>query len=315
MFANALGRMGPLRSLFVVLAVLLTAIAPAGAHSAHEATPAAASAPSDAACAQGTPADWTAQMDAYTAAGAYPAVQTQDGNAISSVMVEVPKIDFSGPGLSSTLPVGPCQTIYRFQYSDISAPDGAAMPFQYVEIDWNTEGEPRGPNGTFISPHFDFHFYLQSKSAVDQMMQCVSTNGKTCDQFETSYDQMRLFQDMPLSPYVPANYRPDVGSAIPEMGLHLLDATFDYTVDNVNHTPTLIYGTFNGQVVFAEASVTLFTLQDVVAAPDHQITYAFEQPQQFANNISWPTNFQIIYNPDTGGFQAGFIDFNEHKGS
>ena len=86
MFANALGRFGPLRSLVIVLAVLLTAAAPAAAHSAQDATPAATSAPSDAACAQGTPADWTAQMDAYTAAGTYPAVQTQDGNAIRYVI-------------------------------------------------------------------------------------------------------------------------------------------------------------------------------------------------------------------------------------
>ena len=206
-----------------------------------------------------------------------------------------------------------CQTIYRFAYNNVSADAGAALPFQYVEVDWNTEGEPRGPNGTFSSAHFDFHFYMQPQSDVDHTMQCVSTNGRTCDQFETSYDQMRLFQEMPESIYVPAAYRADVGSAIPEMGLHLLDASFDYTLDNVNHTPTMLYGSFDGNLIFAETSVTLLTLQDVVNAPGQTITYPYQQPTAFANEIDWPTSFTITYLPKTGGFQAGFTDFLHHE--
>jgi hypothetical protein len=37
---------------------------------------------------------------------------------------------------------------------------------------------------------------------------------------------------------LPAAYGPDTGSSIPKMGLHLLDRTFDYTIDNVDHHPT-----------------------------------------------------------------------------
>jgi hypothetical protein len=264
-------------------------------------------------CANGTSSEWTAQMDAYASAGSYPLVQSQDGDVISSVFVEIPAIEFTGDGQSATLPVGPCQTIYRFAYSDVSATEGAAPPFNYVEVDWNTEGEPRGPNGSFISPHFDFHFYMQPRADIDHHLTCISTNGRTCDDFATSYDQMQLFQDLPDSQYVPVSYRADTGSAIPEMGLHLLDASFDYTVENVNHTPTLIYGTFDGQVIFAEASVTLFTLQDVIAAPGQTLSFTFQQPEAFATEIDWPTEFTITYLPETGGFQAGFTNFVHHE--
>ncbi len=264
------------------------------------------------ACANGLPATWTKQMDAYAAAGAYPAAQTQQGSTIASVLVTIPAIDFTGDGQSATLPVGPCQTIYRFAYSDVSAPAGAVRPFNYAEIDWNTEGEPRGPNNSFVSPHFDFHFYMEPRSEIDQKVNCVSTNGRTCDQFKTSYAQMRRFQAMPPAEYVPSNYRPDVGSAIPMMGLHLLDADFDYTVENVNHNPTLIYGTFDGQIIFAESSVTLYTLQDVIAAPDHRLSWTFSQPAAFAKEVDWPTSFVIQYDPATGTFQAGFAGFRHH---
>lgn len=307
MRAHAVGFVGHRFRLF---ALILAVLCPLPALPAMaQATPVTAGP----ACASGTPASWTKQMDTYPAAGTYPAVQTQKGDTVGTLLVTIPPISFTGPGQSSTLPIGPCQTIYRFAYSDVTAQAGAAKPFAYAEIDWNTEGEPRGPNNSFSSPHFDFHFYIQPKSEVDQNLMCVSTNGRTCDQFKTSYAQMRRFQDMPPARYVPANYRPDVGSAIPMMGLHLLDATFDYTVDTVNHNPTLIYGTFDGQVLFAESSVTLYTLQDVVAAPDHRLIWTFDQPAAFTHEIDWPSRFVISYDPATGTFQAGWEGFAHHQ--
>lgn len=49
--------------------------------------------------------------------------------------------------------------VFRFQYIDIPQFDN--LLFNYVEIDWNTEGLPRGPNNSFVYGHYDFHFYLQ----------------------------------------------------------------------------------------------------------------------------------------------------------
>lgn len=266
-----------------------------------------------------TPTDetaaWLAQMNAYAEAGAFTATQKSAGGVTSSVMVEIPAIEFTGEGTSATLPVGPSQYIYRFQDSEVEAADGEPGPFTYVEIDWNTEGEPRGPNGSFASPHFDFHFYMISLDEMTTNLTCVSSNGKTCDPLLTDYDQMRRFQNMPEAKYIPELYRADVGSAIPVMGLHLLDMTIDYTVEGVNHYPVLIYGTYDGAVIFAEASVTLNTLQDAMAAPDKKISFPFRQPSAFANAIDWPTEFVIEYLEETGGFRAGFTGFAHHEAS
>ena len=276
----------------------------AGASGAFSVTRATAAA----SCADGDPTAWQRQIDDYAAAGAYHAVQANVDGRASTVLIEIPAIAFTGEGRSATLPVGPCQYIYRYQYSEIEAPPDAARPFAYVEVDWNTEGEPRGPNGSFVSPHFDFHFYLLPRDAIEQLA-CVSSNGKTCDALLTHYAQMRPFLYLPDSALVPDEYRPDVDSSIPAMGLHLLDVTIDYTVETVNHYPTLIYGTFDGEIVFAEASVTLYTLQDAVAAPDHRITFPFRQPAAFEREIDWPTEFVIEYLPASGGFRVGFAGF------
>jgi len=294
----------------LVFGLLASTLLWSGSQRAVTAAPATPAAVAD--CASQDLTSSKAQVDAYAKAGDYAAVQENAGGHTSSVSVEVPAIDFSGPGQSTTLPVGPCQYIHRYVYSKVQTPAGTAAPFVYVEIDWNTEGKPRGPNGSFSAPHFDFHFYLLLQADVEAQMTCVSTNGKTCDGLKTDYTQMQRFLNLPDVAAVPATYRPDVDSSIPAMGLHLIDSTFDYTVDKVNHSPTLLYGTFSGKVVFAEASVTLDTLQDAMAAPGGKISFPFAQPAAFASGIDWPSTFTIQYLPATGGFKAGFEGFVHH---
>jgi len=292
---------------FLALALFCTPLALTTTRAHDDVAP--ATPPVDAACGQGDPTTWSAQMNAYANAGTYPAVQTDANGIPSSVTVTIPPIDFTGDGTSATLPIGPCQTIYRFAYSTIVTTSGEPGPFLYVEVDWNTEGLSRGPNGSFISPHFDFHYYMLPREVVESELTCVSTNGRTCDPFATDYTQTQLFQELPDATFVPPSYRPDIDSAIPTMGLHLLDMNIVYSVENVNHYPTLIYGTFAGKVMFAESSVTLYTLQDAIAAPDHRITFPYLQPTSFVSPIAWPTSFFIEYVPETGEFIAGFDSF------
>ena len=269
----------------------------------------AARAPAD--CNAVSLQDGSQLIDAYGQAGSYPTVQRNKRSGLpASVSVEIPRIEFTGPGTSTTLPAGPCQHIYRYQFAKVRAPRGTtASPFRYAEVDWNTEGLPRGPNNAFVSPHFDFHYYLRSQRFVDKRTRCTSSNGRTCDPLLTSYRQMLCFLRMPGRRFVPAAYGPDTGSSIPKMGLHLLDRTFDYTVDSVDHHPTLIYGTFNREVLFAEASVTLQTLQDAIAAPDHIVSFRYLQQRRVQGGVPWPSRFEIEYLPATGGFRAAFTDF------
>ena len=268
--------------------------------------------------AQATPAcstvsleDGSQLIDAYARAGAYTTKQVNGSDGTPArVSVEIPPIQFTATGTSATLPPGPCQHIYRYQFAKVRTPGAdPGSPFRYAEVDWNTEGLPRGPNGSFSSPHFDFHFYLRSRHFVNKRTRCTSSNGITCDPLLTSYPQMQCFLRMPRPPFIPESYGPDVGSSIPKMGLHLLDRTFDYTVDSVNHHPTLIYGTFDGRVLFAEASVTLDTLQDAIAAPGQVVSFPYHRQRKVQDGVPWPRRFEIRYLGQTGAFRAAFVDF------
>ncbi len=291
------------------LAVALLAVF----NSAGPAAPVAEAAEAAPACAAVEPAAEAATMGAYRASGTYPARQTNTSHGTpSAVTVTIPPIAFTGPGQSSTLPTGPCQTIYRFDYPKITTPGEATEPlFKYAEIDWNTEGLPRGPAGSFVSPHFDFHFYLRPKSWVDAHLRCRSTNGRTCDPEKTSYAQMRRFLAAPPAADVPPGYFPGVESSIPDMGLHSLDGRVDWSIEEVNHNPVLLYGSFDGELLFVEASVTQYNLHDVIEAPSHTASYAYRQPHRY-EQPAWPSRFTLTYNPATSAFTAGFTRIKTH---
>src|ERR1700710_359940 len=68
-------------------------------------------------CAAVEPATESALMQAYRDAGTYPARQTNTAHGTpTAATVSNPPIAFTGPGQSSTLPTGPCQTIYRLAF-------------------------------------------------------------------------------------------------------------------------------------------------------------------------------------------------------
>ena len=287
----------------VVLSWLTLSAPTAPVARAAEATPA---------CAGVDPTTETGLIGAYRNAGTYPARQSNSAQGTpASVAVSIAPIAFTGPGQSSTLPVGPCQTIYRFVFPHIRTRHATESPFKYAEVDWNTEGLPRGPQNSFLSPHFDFHFYLRQKSWVDRHLRCGSSNGRTCDPQKTSYAQMRRFLMAPPAADVPPGYFPGVESSIPDMGLHSLDGRVHYSVDEVNHHPVLLYGSYDGRILFVEASVTEYNLQDAVQAPSHTLSYVYRQPRNYEQR-SWPTRFTITYHPRTGGFTAAFTDIRTH---
>jgi hypothetical protein len=122
---------------------------------------------------------------------------------------------------------------------------------------------------------------------------------------------MRRFLFAPPATDVPPGYFPGIESSIPDMGLHSLDGRVHYSVEEVNHHPVLLYGSFDGRILFVEASVTQYTLQDVIAAPSHTLSYVYRQPRKY-EQPSWPTRFTITFDPRTGGFTAGFTGFRTH---
>ncbi|MEM7074658.1 MAG: hypothetical protein AAF484_06200 [Pseudomonadota bacterium] len=211
----------------------------------------------------------------------------------------------------SVLPTRPAWYIYRFKYLDLDTVDAADFPFRYIEVDWNTEGLPRGPAGSFATAHFDFHFYLKPREFVEREVVCEN-NGKTCEPMKAGHAQMRRFMALPEPCFLPATYAPDMGSAIPAMGLHLLDGSFDYTLDNVNENAVVIYGTFDGEIMFLETSLTLFALAKAIeaAGQDRALEWSIPQPDAYVTDV-WPTRAVLRYHETDNVFAFSYAGFEQ----
>ena len=196
-------------------------------------------------------------IKAYAAKSEWRIEVPGKGSSPETVRVLVPS-PFRGSQdiAGSVLPTTPRSSIYRFKYIDVPASGRRLQPFTFLEVDWNTEGQPRGPGGSFITPHYDFHFYVRDRAFVDRM-QCVTT-AKVCDSQKTGHAAMRPFMQLPPNQFLPAKYFPDTDSSIAAMGMHSLDGAFNYTVDHVNHSPVIIYGSYDNEVAFLEMSLTLY---------------------------------------------------------
>jgi hypothetical protein len=212
----------------------------------------------------------------------------------------------------AVLPTEPQSSIYRFKYLDLPKLQKNPVPFQFVEVDWNTEGQKRGPNGSFITSHYDFHFYTKSGSYVDNKITCVTVD-KTCDPQKTGYENMLRFLKLPAEKFVPKNTFTDTGSSIVAMGLHNLDGKFEFTVDSVNHNPVLIYGTFDGEIAFYEASITLYGFIDAaeLAKQGKKSTWEIKQPEYYAYEW-WPTTISLEYIPKQNVFYVELGGFKQH---
>ena len=118
---------------------------------------------------------------------------------------------------------------------ELPLPSSAAVaPWDHAELNWNAHGHP--PLDIYGLPHFDFHFYTITPSA-----------------------QMAIAGGPDMTPvsaqYIPTDYQSQV-MAVPMMGVHWADTL---AAEYHGHTfdRTLIYGFYNGNMVFIEPMVTL----------------------------------------------------------
>ena len=108
-------RCSGLGAIAAVSAAALWSLGPAA-----QAVPVARTAAATPACAGVNPATEAGLMRTYRNAVSYRATQSNTAQGTPArVSVSIPAIGFTGPGQSSTLPVGPCQTIYRSIFSRI----------------------------------------------------------------------------------------------------------------------------------------------------------------------------------------------------
>lgn len=150
-----------------------------------------------------------------------------------------------------------------------------ATPFDHIVINWNEHGHP--PFQLFSEPHFDFHFY--TISLAEQRAIPAYSPGSPHD-------------ILPPTSYRPAGYVPTPGGEA-QMGKHWADVVHPVIPGSFTHT--MIYGSYNGKLIFTEPMITRAFLE---SGTDISMNYG--QPATFEESGTYyPTKYNI--RDDAGG--------------
>lgn len=128
---------------------------------------------------------------------------------------------------------------------NLSADAIAITGYNHIGLDWNPMGHP--PDSIYTVPHFDAHFYM-----ISEAERAAINPADTAKAFAT-----------PGADYVPAGYTRIPGAPIeivPQMGEHWLDLTSHELTDH-NFDHTMIFGFWNGSLIFTEPMFTTAYLQ------------------------------------------------------
>ncbi|ELR96677.1 DUF5602 domain-containing protein [Gloeocapsa sp. PCC 73106] len=158
---------------------------------------------------------------------------------------------------------------------ELSLPSEAlASTFRYVIVSWNPQGHE--PIGIYDVPHFDFHFYSLSSEA----RQKITAMGE---------DLVRVSKP-PLKEFMPFGYIPEGTPPAPKEGNHWINS-YSSEFQGKAFTHTLIYGTYDGAIVFIEPMLTKALLET-----KPKLKELINLPQEFAQTGYYPTAYSVRYN-------------------
>jgi hypothetical protein len=163
-----------------------------------------------------------------------------------------------------------------------------STPFDHIGLNWNPQGHD--PDGVFDVPHFDIHFYMIS---VEEQMAIPAW----------SADTDAAFNLRPPVGYMPADYDTPPGAATAEaqMGKHWLPNNLG---DYLPFSKIMIYGSYNGQLIFVEPMVTL----DYLLLKEES-REEYSQPELFEKAGNYPTKYNIYHDAVTGNTYITLSDF------
>lgn len=121
------------------------------------------------------------------------------------------------------------------------------LPFKWLGLNWNPRGHH--PPKVYDLPHFDVHFYMADRGIIESIRPGSCGEFVDCEDFERARTPL-------ADRYIPAGHA-DVGAVVVGMGNHLINtAAQEFSKPPQRFTHTLIYGTYDGQMIFIEPMVT-----------------------------------------------------------
>jgi hypothetical protein len=148
-------------------------------------------------------------------------------------------------------------------------------PFDHIGLNWNPQGHP--PPGVYDVPHFDFHFYRISIPEQHAIAGGPETNP-------------------PASNRIPLGYV-TTGETDPEMGVHYIDPSSPEFQPGGTFTRTMIYGFFDGEMIFLEPMATTAFL---LTHPN--VSLGIPQPSVYPETGRYPLTYSVRYDTQRNGY-------------
>lgn len=172
------------------------------------------------------------------------------------------------------------------------------MPLKWALVNFNPMGH--GPEHIYDTPHFDFHFYTQSKAERDAIRSGPCGLAINCDDYATAIK--------PLAPqYLPQDY---VNNNVAEaaMGNHLIDLNSPEW-SSIAFTQTFIYGAYDAKISFLEPMITKAWFEGIAAGVNPSRCWPIKQPQQWQLGGWYPQEYCIDYRANRGDFTVSMKNF------
>ncbi len=177
----------------------------------------------------------------------------------------------------------------------LSRPDN---PLKWVLVNYNPMGH--GPTGIYDVPHFDFHFYIQSKAERDAIRPGPCGMVMNCDDFATATKPVP-------SQYMPTDY---INNNVAEvaMGNHLIDQTSPEW-HNTPFTKTFIYGAYDAKISFIEPMITKAYFQGLASGTNTNGCFPIKQPAAWQVPGYYPQSYCIRYRPTRNDFTVSMENY------
>ena len=165
--------------------------------------------------------------------------------------------------------------------------DAPGTAINHLGINWQPTGHP--PPMVYTVPHFDVHYYLVPISARDAMVPSDPNFAAKATKAPTAEE-------------APPGYVADA-FGIPRMGTHWTDPT-SHEFHGSAFTSTLVYGYFDGKMIFLEPMMTKAFLE---SKPNE--TKAIRPPARYPAPGQYPTNYRIAHDATAKEYRIELLDF------
>lgn len=206
-------------------------------------------------------------------------VRTEAG--ITSIGATVPLRTIEGAPMDSPMVFPPVANAVLALPAEVAAATG----FNHLQVGWELHGHPPG---TFMTPHWDFHFYTtppEAAAAID----CSNVTKPAAGPAGYTLPDIEIPGMGTL-----------VGLCVPQMGMHAMATHEAEAADPF--AASMIVGYYGGDLIFLEPMITKAKLMaaatfDMVVPP---------APPGTPASVRWPKTFQAEYLPETRSYRLVF---------